>query len=367
MRQEEVLERDVSGAAAEGAGDGTESVRAISPILPTSIQQEVETSKSYDFKITLSGTYTWTISTKEKWIWLSTTEGQGTATVRCTVTAAAAGSVGRNGEIIFIYMSPSVTKKITIPVEQFPLVWPVGGSQYKEGEIQTATDYGMEGYPAKGKVVSGAWAISSFYGARFTVPKSNYLRHWAIDIDIVEGNDTTKVLAAMRGKIVKIGKNHSTNGNYVYMEHTAVGDDNTRVTLYTRYLHLASDDFCKNVKEEDFIEAKTELGFVGDTGSAKGDNHLHFAVLKKIGTVNYLLNPVPYYHGSDDRGVKSASSASELKAYENNPMFILQGTTWVRNFYFDPLYSDFKKTSDSFYSKFLHAKRDGGIVEYAKQ
>ena len=122
MRQEEILERDMSGAAAAGAGDGTEGFRAISPILPTSIQQEVEISKTYDFKVTLSGTYTWTISTKEKWIRLSTAEGQGTATVRCTVTAAAAGSVGRTGEIVFIYTSPSLTKKITIPIDQFPLV-----------------------------------------------------------------------------------------------------------------------------------------------------------------------------------------------------------------------------------------------------
>ncbi len=361
MMQEEILERDVSGAAAEGAGDGTESLRAISPILPTSIKQGTE-SKSYSIRIVLSGTYTWTLSTKSKWIQLSAVEGQGTATVNCTVAAFSDSDAWRVGEIVFVYTSPSETKKVTIPVTQSAIVWPVGGSQYMAGEKRTAEDRGNGTYPAKGWVVIGRGAISSFYGARFTSLISKFNRHWAIDIDVDNDNTTTKAFAALSGKVIKTGTNE-TNGNYVYLEHTVTNKDNTTVTLYTRYLHLKEID--TSVKEGNSIKAGAPIGTVGKTGSAGKDVHLHFAVLKRLSSsaaVAYYLNPVAYYHGSDDRGVKSGNA---LQEHANNPMFILNGEQWAVNPSFDPFYKSFQSTSDIFFEKFLSAKRSGKRIATA--
>lgn len=330
------------------------------PILPTGITQGAG-SKTYRFRITLPDTCTWTLTTESKWIHPAATEGKGSATVSCTVTAVTAASVGRTGEIVFVYTSPSATKKITVPVDQLPLVWPVGGSQYKAGEIRMSKDAGRDADSAKGDVVTGVGAISSFYGERFTA-QSKYRSHGAIDIDVDNNNTATEVYAAMRGRIVKIGKNDGISGNYVHMEHTAVGEDGTTATLYTHYLHLYR--ISEDIKEGDFIEAGTVIGIVGHTGSSEGDTHLHFAVLKKIGTQNYRLNPVAYYHGCDDRG---STRASDLQACENNPMFVLRGNTWVKNFHFDPLYRNFNKASDAFYEKFMNAHRDGDVNEEADE
>lgn len=343
----------------------TGETRAISPILPTSIHQG-SGSGSYSFRITLSGIYTWTLATTSTWIRLSATQGQGTATVNCTLTAWSGSAAWRAGEIVFVYTSPSETKRIAIPVTQCTLFWPVSGSQYMAGVTRTVEDKGNTEYPAKGSVINGFGAISSFYGARLTASNSVFFRHWAIDIDIPNDGETSenfKALAALSGKIVEIGRNHTVNGNYVYLEHTVTSADNSTKTLYTRYLHLK--EIASGLQNGQFISGGTELGTVGHTGSAGNDSHLHFAVLKKISTTaTYYLNPTAYYHGSDDRGVKEGSN---LKVHANNPMFILEGNLWKINPSFDPTYKDFTGSSSAFYTKFLNAYRDGQTVAEAKQ
>lgn len=252
-------------------------------------------------------------------------------------------------------------EKIVIPVTQYSFVWPVSGSQYMAGKKRTAEDVGNKQFSAKGGVVIGFGAISSFYGTRFTSSNSNYPRHWAIDIDIDDAS-SAEARAALCGKVVEVGTNHSVNGNYVYLEHTVTSKDNSTVTLYTRYLHL--QEIADGLQKGQFINTKTKLGNVGSSGSAGRDKHLHFAVLKKVSSsATYYLNPTAYYHGSDDRGVKEKA---DIKAYANNPMFILNGGLWEINPSFDPAYKDFNGTSCTFYTKFLNAYRDGKTVEIAK-
>lgn len=337
-----------------------EEARAASPILPTSIHQGSE-SGSYSFLIALSGTYTWTLATASKWIRLSATQGQGAATVNCSITAFSGSDAWRIGEIVFVYTSSTITKRISIPVTQSGLIWPVGGSQHMAGTTRNTRDLGNGTYSAKGSVVIGYGAISSFYGARFTSSNSNYNRHWAIDIDVANNNTTTEAYAAMSGKVVETGMNHSERGNYVYLEHTITDSDNKTVTLYTRYLHLEEID--ASVKNGNSIKAGAPIGIVGHTGSAGDDIHLHFAVLKKLSSSTaYYLNPAAYYHGSDDRGVKKDAA---LKKYANNPMFVLNGEQWTVNPSFDPLYKSFQSTSDAFFSDFLNAKRGGNRIATA--
>lgn len=340
--------------------NGKEETKAISPILPTSISQ-LDESQTYNFHISLSSTYTWTLATASKWIQLSTVEGQGSATVTCTVKALSGLGIWRTGEIVFVYTSPSITKKVTIPVTQSGLIWPVGGSQYKAGTTRTAEDKGNGKYSAKGSVITGYGAVSSFYGARFTSTNSEFYRHWAIDIDVDDNNTETEAYAAMSGKVVKTGTNHRINGNYVYLGHTFTDSANKVVTLYTRYLHLKKIN--SSIKTESSVKVGAPIGIVGSTGSAGEDAHLHFAVLKKLSsTMAYYLNPVAYYHGSDDRGVKSGNA---LKKHANNPMFILDGKEWAVNPSFDPFYKSFQSVSDQFFTDFLNAKRNGTKVETA--
>lgn len=306
---------------------------------------------TYSVSITTLDRVTWTATTDSSWITLSATSGTGGGTFSYTV--AASSVVYRTGTITFTAGTVSRTLQVT---QQEELVWPVGNSSgsatYNSAYgLNTATDleFTLNGitYESKGTVVTGVGNVTSFYGTRTTSQNSSYYRHWAIDIDV--GTSTESVArAALSGEVYKVGCN-DTNGYYVYIEHQYTLNGTT-TTLSTRYLHL--DSYC--VSEGDLVSAGDKIGIIGSTGTAGSDIHLHFAVTKKIGSTHYALNPVAYYHGSDDRG-----GTSGLVEKTNNPMFIISSSSWIPNPNWNFTYSSFTGTGSTFFANYMNAKRKG--------
>lgn len=257
------------------------------------------------------------------------------------------------------------TAKLT--VQQTNVVWPVANSS---GTVQHNGASGLNKaidleftiekriYAGKGTVVTGLGDVTSFYGARVTSTNSTYYRHWAIDIDVGTNIDMV-ARAAMSGVVSAVGFG-TKNGNYVYIKHQIVKNGVT-TTLYTRYLHLAS----YSVSVGTVVKTGQKIGIVGGTGSANEDLHLHFAILKTVGGKNYYLNPVPYYHGSDDRGVKYTDSNTKPKETENNPMFVVSGGKWVPNPNWDPVYSSFTGTASAFYGAYMNALREEDTLAWS--
>lgn len=169
---------------------------------------------------------------------------------------------------------------------------------------------------------------------------------------------TAPAKAAIRGIVSETGYN-STNGNYVYIKHTIEENGVVVGELSTRYLHLKSI----TVDEGEFVGTGDVIGIVGATGSANGDLHLHFTITKKIGNYHYALNPLPYYHGSDDRGF---SESDQVIMKGNNPMYLIQNQKWIPNPVWDSEYSDFVNTSSTFYTRYMNAIRNGVVIAIAR-
>ncbi|MDO4317346.1 MAG: peptidoglycan DD-metalloendopeptidase family protein [Lachnospiraceae bacterium] len=314
------------------------------------------------YSVTVTSPASWTATANVSWITVRTASGTGDGTLSYTVSACPNTTAYREGTITV--KNGSSTK--TLMVQQSNVVWPVADSsgtvKYNSASgLNKATDAGFKidgkEYTRKGDVVTGLGDVTSFYGARATSANSKHLRHWAIDID-VEDSPSMVARAAMSGVVSAVG-NEETNGNYVYIKHQIVKNGVT-TTLYTRYLHLAS----YTVSVGTVVKAGQKIGIVGKTGSANGDLHLHFAVLKTVGGKNYYLNPVSYYHGSDNRGVMYNGSGTILNAISNNPMFVVSGGNWVPNPNWDPVYSAFTGTSSAFYKSCMNALREGDTIAW---
>lgn len=109
--------------------------------------------------------------------------------------------------------------------------------------------------------------------------------HNAIDIPAPEG---TPVVAAADGEIAKL--HDSEKGGIAIYQYSR-----DRRTVYY-YAHLQSR--AEGLKEGDFVNRGTVIGYVGDTGNAgEGNYHLHFSIII-LGELNRFwegtnINPYP--------------------------------------------------------------------------
>jgi hypothetical protein len=123
------------------------------------------------------------------------------------------------------------------------------------------------------------------YSNSFLVPRNNKSGiHGAIDVYAKKG---TPVVAPVGGKVLSV--RYSDIGGYTAR---ILGDDG--LTYY--FAHL---DGSAVVKAGSKVTAGTHIGFVGDSGNAKGTKpHLHFSIHKG----NQLVNPYSYLQGSKNAG-----------------------------------------------------------------
>lgn len=308
-----------------------------------------DAAATYTVSFQTASTATWKVSSSSGWLTVNTPTVTGNSTVSYSVKKNPDATT-RVAVITLTTGSSAInTKQIT--VVQGKLVYPVNG--YNSAEvIHHVND------KTKGEVVNGLGSITSFYGYRTTA--GTYKRHWAVDIDVEESTNI-EAYAALNGKVVTAETGHGVNGNYVVLEHTIIDSDGNQVTLRTEYLHLKTI----SVKQGATVRAGVKLGIVGDTGSAQGDPHLHFTIMKKLGTEFYHINPVAYYHGCDDRGYvwDNKLTLAMIEPTNNNPMFIIRGGAWVVNPEWDPAYKALTGTKCTFYQTYMCAKRNGE-VEY---
>lgn len=119
--------------------------------------------------------------------------------------------------------------------------------------------------------------ISAYYG---TYPSGGV--HKGLDICVSGGTAGKNIIAAQSGKVIQMGYNHWSMGNYVILDH---GNG-----LFTAYYHaskLLVSSVGQTVKQGDVI------ALIGSTGNTTGP-HLHFEVrVNKNGTV-VQVNPLNY-------------------------------------------------------------------------
>lgn len=312
----------------------------------------------YSVMLTVAADTTWTATASASWITVVTSGGTGTRRIYYNVPVNNDEVAARSGTITVRCENTSEVYVFHL-YQKRRVVWPVGTYDSATG-IHTATEppddkLDKELRPNKGSVVTGVGDITSFYGARVTSENSKHKRHWAIDIDVGESTDI-KAMAVMSGEVSKVGFD-SEKGNYVEIKHK-VGN----AEFITRYLHLKS----YSVSKGDRVNATTKIGIVGGTGSAKGDLHLHFDIRKNVKQVFYSFDSVPYYHGSDDRGVTtSAYNASGLKLWSNNPLYVVGSDgKWKPNLNCNLYYSLISVNGD-FYELYMNAHRYENVIEIA--
>ncbi len=116
-----------------------------------------------------------------------------------------------------------------------------------------------------------------WFGLREHPTEHSCIKHEGVDLAASEG---TPVLAFAPGKVIRKSKDN-VNGNYVIIEHEALG-------LKTSYCHMADNSVI--VSEGQTVEAGQKIGGVGSTGRSTGP-HLHFGVTKggtKVDPAAYL-------------------------------------------------------------------------------
>ena len=119
--------------------------------------------------------------------------------------------------------------------------------------------------------------ISAYFG---TYPSGGV--HKGIDICVSGGSEGKNILAAQSGKVIQIGYNHWSMGNYIILDH---GNG-----LFTAYYH-ASKLLVSSVGET--VKQGQVIALIGHTGNTTGP-HLHFEVrVNKNGTVTQV-NPLNY-------------------------------------------------------------------------
>lgn len=120
---------------------------------------------------------------------------------------------------------------------------------------------------------------NSFYDAR-----SGGRVHKAIDMMAEKG---TPVVAAVDGVIKRMAWQYLAGRHFYLMTH-----DQKYVMLYA---HLSG--YAKGLKEGQIVQKGQILGYVGDTGNAKGHPHLHLAIYEILDMSKWWkgrpLNPYP--------------------------------------------------------------------------
>ncbi len=112
----------------------------------------------------------------------------------------------------------------------------------------------------------------------FGAPRGNDRQHQGQDIFARRG---TPIRSATEGYVVKIGESN-LGGKTIFV--AGAGQ------RYYYYAHL--NGFAENLQVGDFVTPETVIGFVGDTGNAKGTpTHLHFGIY----TANGAINPLPLF------------------------------------------------------------------------
>lgn len=120
------------------------------------------------------------------------------------------------------------------------------------------------------------------FGDTFGAPRmtGTQYEHWHEGTDIFAPMGT-ELLAAERGVVTRVRTGGTLGGNTVWLQ----GESGT--AYY--YAHLFA--FAPGVREGLLVEAGTVLGYVGDTGNARGTPpHLHFEVHPNGGDA---INPAP--------------------------------------------------------------------------
>ncbi len=100
-------------------------------------------------------------------------------------------------------------------------------------------------------------------------------RVYHLGVDIIGSNDN--VHATANGKVAASGWNNA-NGNYVVLQHNLNGQ-----TIYSFYAHLSR----RNVSTGAMVNKGATIGIVGNTGSASGGKHLHFAMMDRLWSGSY--------------------------------------------------------------------------------
>jgi len=97
-------------------------------------------------------------------------------------------------------------------------------------------------------------------------------RPYHVGLDLASRSGDANVYAAASGKVTATGTN-SANGKYVIISHSLSGK-----TVYSFYCHLNNI----SVAQGSNVDAGTKIGVYGNTGSASGGKHLHFAIADKL-------------------------------------------------------------------------------------
>lgn len=100
-------------------------------------------------------------------------------------------------------------------------------------------------------------------------------RVYHLGIDIIGSNDNVRATA--NGTVAAAGWNNA-NGNYVVLKHNLNGQ-----TFYSFYAHLSR----RNVSKGASVGKGATIGNVGNTGSASGGKHLHFAMMNSLWAGSY--------------------------------------------------------------------------------
>lgn len=132
--------------------------------------------------------------------------------------------------------------------------------------------------------VAQPYSYSDSFGApRMTGTQSE---HWHEGTDILAPRDTL-LFAAERGVIMRIGSGGTLGGNTVWLR------GESGVAYY--YAHMSRH--APGLREGMVVDAGTVLGFVGDSGNAKGGPpHVHFEVHPDGGLA---INPFPILRAAE--------------------------------------------------------------------
>lgn len=106
--------------------------------------------------------------------------------------------------------------------------------------------------------------------------------HKGIDICVSGGTEGKNIVAAQSGKVIQMGYNHWSMGNYIILDH---GNG-----LFTAYYH-ASKLLVGSVGQK--VEQGQVIALIGQTGNATGP-HLHFEVRVNKGGSVVQVNPLNY-------------------------------------------------------------------------
>ncbi len=139
-------------------------------------------------------------------------------------------------------------------------------STISDTEAAAILDYPMKNYNKK----YFQWdAVSSYM-------KDKYGRPYHLGVDFSSESDKN-IYSIGDGVVVKIGyeSDGNGNGNHIFIRYDGISNSKT---VYALYAHLKSI----NVSVNQVVNKGTIVGIEGQTGSANGINHLHFAIIDSL-------------------------------------------------------------------------------------